>query len=715
MTTSRSKRPTTARLGPAKRPPATGYRVGIDVGGTFTDLLLVRPDHSIHLDKTANTLHDQSEGVMNGLGRLAASEGLALDRFLGATERIVHGTTTADNTMIQMNGAVTGLVTSAGHRDEIELRRGYKESIWDPSYPPPPAICPRRRRLGVPERLDFEGNVVEPLDEDALRRALRRLRLQEIESLAIVFLFSFVNPVHERRAREIAAEELPGVDLSLSCEILPQAPEFERTSTTLVNAYVAPKIKRYLRNLEEKLRRAGYARDLLLMQSNGGLMTAAYVAGKPVTVLGSGPAGGVVAACHVARSAGASDFISVDMGGTSYDVCLVRGGKPEVASSWNWHHRYLVGLPMVDVQSVGAGGGSIARVVEGSLQVGPQSAGAQPGPICYRRGGRLVTVTDANLALGFLNPHWFYGGELELDLDAVREAIDEQIRRPLGLASVEDAAWGVFRLVNANMANAIRRVSATRGIDPRELPLVAFGGNGAVHAGMQAAEIGSPKVIVPKTAPAFSALGLLLTDPVVVELRSCIAPADRVDLERASLLFADMKRAASAALAAAGFRGREVRHQRFAHLCYPGQTFDMAVDVEGEEVRFSRRDLEQTIEAFHAMHEELHTYASREQVPVLRGLGLRAVAAGDKPDLPRIAASARDPRTTAAKGRRRVWFDGRFEDAAVYDGARLRASQKVVGPAIVEETFTTIVVYPGQQAALDAHGNYHLTVGAAAR
>lgn len=709
MTQSRSRR----TLSPAPRPSGLGgYRVGIDVGGTFTDLVLVRPDRSIHLDKAPTTLHDQSEGVMNGLARLAASEGLPLERLLAATDRIVHGTTTADNTMIQMNGAVTGLVTTAGHRDEIELRRGFKEDIWDPSFPPPPPICPRRRRLGVPERLDFEGNVVEPLDEAALRRALRRLSLQGVESLAIVFLFSFVNPAHERRAGEIAREELPGIDLSLSCEVLPKAPEFERTSTTLVNAYVAPKIRLYLGNLERRLRDAGFAHDLLLMQSNGGLMTARWVAEKPVTVLGSGPAGGVVAACRVARAAGADDFISVDMGGTSYDVCLVRGGKPEIASSWNWHHRYLIGLPMVDVQSVGAGGGSIARVVEGALRVGPQSAGAQPGPICYRRGGRLVTVTDANAALGYLNPKWFYGGELELDVDAVREAIDEQIRRPLGLASVEDAAWGIFRLVNANMANAIRRVSATRGIDPRELPLLAFGGNGAVHAGMQAAEIGSPKVIVPKTAPAFSALGLLLTDPVVIEMRSVIAPADRVDLARATALFEEMRRAANEALAKAGFPAAAVRHHRFAHLCYPGQTFDMAVAIDGGDSRFGRRDLERTIEAFHALHEELHTYASRDQVPMLRGLALHATAVGEKPDLPAIPSSARDPRATAGKGRRRAWFDGRWEDAAVYDGTKMRARQRVVGPAIVEETFTTIVVYPGQEATLDALGNYHLTVGA---
>lgn len=685
-----------------------GYRIGIDVGGTFTDLVLVRPDRSLHLDKTATTPHDQSEGVMIGLGRLAASEGLELRALLARTERIVHGTTTADNTMIQMNGAVTGLITSEGHRDEIELRRGYKEDIWDPSAPPPPAICPRRRRIGVPERLDFTGQVVVPLDEDAVRRALHRLALQKIESLAVVFLFSFVNPRHEQRVRELAAQELPGVDVSLSCEIMPRAPEFERTSTTLVNAYVGPKIKRYIDRLQAALRVAGYDRDLLLMQSNGGLMTADYVSQKPITVLGSGPAGGVVGACTVSRLAGVEDFVSVDMGGTSYDVCLVRGGKPEVSSSWNWHHRYLIGLPMIDVQSVGAGGGSIASVVEGALHVGPASAGAQPGPICYGRGGTRPTVTDANLILGYLNPDYFYGGELRLDVASVEQALDEQIRRPLGLETTEDAALGIFRMVNANMANAIRRVSAMRGVDPREMPLVAFGGNGAVHAGMQAAELGIREVLIPKTAPTFSALGLLLTDPVVVELRSYITPIDRADPARIRALYEEMRATATASLAVGGFRGRNVSMQRVAYLCYPGQTFDMPVSVNGDS-SFSQRSLERLTEAFHRQHEELHTYASRDQTPILRALGLEATARTEKPELPRIPSSAKDA-SAARKGRRRAYFDGRWIDTPVFDGRKLRARQGVSGPAIVEEPLTTIVVYPGQRIRLEPYGSYRLTV-----
>lgn len=690
-----------------KKGAEAGYRVGIDVGGTFTDLVLVRPDRTIHLDKTATTLKDQSVGVLKGLRRLARHEGLSLTALLERTERIVHGTTTADNTMIQMNGAVTGLITSDGHRDEIELRRGFKEDIWDPSAPPPPAIAPRRRRIGVPERLDFEGKVVEKLDEDAVRAAMRRLKLQKIKSLAVVFLFSFINPKHERRVREIAKKELPGVDVSLSCEVMPRAPEFERTSTTLVNAFVGPKIKRYLGKLEASLRKNGYRKDLLLIQSNGGLMTASYVADKAVTVLGSGPAGGVIGACKVATDAKVRDFISVDMGGTSYDVCLVRGGKPEVTSSWNWHHRYLIGLPMVDVQSVGAGGGSIASVVEGALHVGPQSAGAQPGPICYGRGGTQPTVTDANLALGYLDPGYFYGGELELDVDSVTEAIDAQIRRPLGLRTVEEAAHGIFRMVNASMANAIRRVSAQRGVDPRDMPLVAFGGNGAVHAGMQAAELGIGSVIIPKSAPTFSALGLLLTNPTVHETRAYITSADQADLDRISKLYADMERTATRSLKRAGFAPKEIEHTRLAHLCYPGQTFDVPIPVPGSGT-FTRRDRDGLIEAFHRTHEELHTYASRDQVPILRAVGLEATAHTAKPEIPRIPASSR-PASVARKGRRRAYFDGKWHQTPVYDGELLRARQTVQGPAIIEEPLTTVVIYPGQKARLDTLGNYHLT------
>ena len=373
-----------------------GYRIGIDVGGTFTDVLCVTPSGSVVIDKTPTTTDDQSTGVMNGLALLADRFALTVTELCAQLEILVHGTTTADNTMIEMSGAPTGLLVTEGHRDEIEMRRNHKEKIWDPSYPAPAPIARRRARIPIPERVDFEGNVLIPLDEEAVRAGVRRLAKLGVRSIAVMFLFSFVNPDHERRAGEIVREEFPDVEhVSLSHEVMARGPEFERVSTTLVNAYVAPRIAAYVTNLQDKLRDAGYGGPLLIMQSTGGVMPPDYVSRRAVSLLASGPTGGVMAAALAAGRAGISDFIAIDMGGTSFDLCLVRNGRPEIKTDWNWRYRYYIGLPMVDVQSVGAGGGSIARVRQGALLVGPESAGSNPGPVCYRRGGDRPTVTDA--------------------------------------------------------------------------------------------------------------------------------------------------------------------------------------------------------------------------------------------------------------------------------------------------------------------------------
>jgi N-methylhydantoinase A len=611
--------------------------------------------------------------------------------------------------MIEMSGAVTGLITSAGHRDEIELRRGFKEDIWDPAIPPPPAIAPRRRRIGVPERLDFEGNVVTPLDENAVRAALRRLHKQGCESLAVVFLFSFINPEHEKRVREIASEECPQMSVSLSHEVMPSAPEFERTSTTLVNAYVGPRVHRYLKCLIERLRVEGYRGQLLIMQSNGGIMRPEYIEKRPVAVLSSGPTGGVIAACRLAAAAKTSDFICGDMGGTSYDVCLIRGGRPEIKAGWNWHHRYVVGLPMVDVHSIGAGGGSIATVTAATLHVGPRSAGAEPGPVCYGRGGTAPTVTDANVVLGYLNPDDFCAGTMRLDVAAARQAVEKNVAEPLGF-SVLEAASGIYRLVNANMANAIRKLSAQRGTDPRELTMVVYGGNGPVHATAQAAELGVRTVLVPKTSPAFSALGLLLSDHIVDEMRACITSVARVDLDRINEVFDEMTQAARKILAARSGLWSRVEIRRFAHLCYPGQTFDIAVPILAHALArhgapVNAEEWHATIERFHDQHEELHTYASRDEEPILRAVRVTAIGVVDKPTLPRISrSSARLP----VKGRRKAYFDGKYVLTRIYDGARLRAGHRIKGPAIIEEPFTTIVLHPRQRASLDRNGNYRI-------
>lgn len=685
------------------------YRIGIDVGGTFTDFVLARGAEEITPLKSATTLDDQSKGVMAGIEALARDEGLGVRELLSQTDLVVHGTTTADNTMIEMNGAETGLITTEGHRDEIEIRRGYKEDIWDPSSPPPIPIARRRRRIGVPERLDFRGDVVQPLDEEAVRRAVRRLVKLEVESIAVCLLFSFINPAHELRVKQIIEEEAPGVRISLSHEVMPTAPEFERTSTTLVDAYVGPRVASYLERLEGRLRESGYGHDLLIMQSNGGLMTAEFMAKRAVAALGSGPTGGVIGACAVAGAAGVDDFIAIDMGGTSYEACLVRGGTPTIKSFWNWQHRYLVGLPMVEMHSIGAGGGSIAAVEAGALNVGPESAKADPGPICYGRGGKRPTVTDANLVLGYINPEALCGGDFKLSVDGVREALRQQVGEPLGLDEV-GAAHGIFRIVNANMANAIRRVSSQSGFDPREFKMVVYGGNGPVHAGKQAEDLGIRQFLVPKTSPAFSALGLLIADYVVDSQRSYITPSSRADAGQVTALFEEMERHAIAELKTAGLTPDDLTFNRYLNLCYPGQTFDMAVPaIVDRHGRTSAKALTDTVEAFHDLHEELHTYAVREEEPVVRSVRVQTVGATRKPGLGdhRIPS---EPVEAALRSRRPAFFDGRFEDTPVYDGDRVGPGHRIEGPAIVEERFTTIVVQPGHVAEVDGAGNYVVTL-----
>ena len=683
-----------------------GYRLGVDVGGTFTDLLCVTPDGAVVLDKTPTTTDDQSTGVMNGIARLADRFQLSVSELCNQLDILVHGTTTADNTMIEMNGAPTGLLVTEGHRDEIEMRRVHKEQIWDPSYPPPPPIARRRARIAIPERLNYQGDVIRPLDEDAVRRGVRRLQQLGVRSVAIMFLFSFVNPDHERRAAQIVREEFPDVEhISMSHEVMARGPEFERVSTTLVNAYVAPRIANYVDSLQAKLRAAGYAGSLLIMQSTGGVMPPEYVAKRAVSLLGSGPTGGVMGAALAADQVGVRDFVAVDMGGTSFDVCLVRDGKPEIKTDWNWRYRYYLGLPMVDVQSVGAGGGSIARVRQGALLVGPDSAGSTPGPVSYGRGGRAPTVTDADAVLGYLPVAGFAGGRMRLDIDGARVAITRDVADPLGLDPV-DAAWGIERIVNANMANATRRVLASHGADPRTLQMIAYGGNGPVHAWAVARELGIDRVLIPKTAPAFSALGVLVADYVVDLVRAYVVPLSQVELERVRSLIVELRDETMKELDPAGLRADDVEIGLFAQMAYPGQNFDMSVPIPEAE-QLGETGLLDLAERFHDQHERDRGFSFRSQQPLLRGVRLVARARTPKPDhLAELGAL--EVAESARRGTRPAHFGDGYVDTAVYDGAALGVGAEVHGPALVEEPFTVVVVPPGARARLDEAGNYAL-------
>ncbi|WP_395330600.1 hydantoinase/oxoprolinase family protein [Novosphingobium sp. BL-8H] len=686
------------------------YRVGIDIGGTFTDFALLKGDEVV-LHKNLSTPEDRSLGVMEGLGKLAEKEGLPLPDFLGRCEAIVHGTTVADNTLIEMNGALTGLITTEGFRDEIEYRRGYKEDIWDVRLEAPTQITPRRRRLTVPERVLHDGSVHKELDEGALREACRKLRLQNVEAVAISFLFSFVNPEHERRAKEIVRQEIQNAYVSASHEVLPRAPEYDRTSTTVVNAYVGPRVTGYLERLVQRLGEGGYPGQLMVMQASGGVMTKDYIDGAPIRVLASGPAGGVVGSAHAGRAKGCPDLLCVDMGGTSYDMALVLNGEAPAEAGWNMHHRYLVGVPMVKVETLGAGGGSICHVNNGALEVGPRSAGSEPGPICYGRGGTEPAVTDALVMLGILSTEeGFAGGSFRLTRDGVEQAF-RKIAQELGHDDPERAAFDCWRVVNAHMSQGVRRTTAGKGIDPKDLVMLAYGGNGPAFAAIQAEDLGITRVLVPKASPTFSALGTLVANPTIDEERSYIASAAALDVERIRMLWTDLSERAARFFTAAQFRAEDIRADYRLNMRYPGQNFSLSFDFAADtplgdlgfiDDAFAAR----AIELFNARHMAEYGHIREHEVPEVSGVRLAAHVETPSP----AAGGAFVPSGASPQPNRhrRANLGQGFAEVPVYRGADLAPGMEVPAPAIIEETFTTIVVYPGWVAQIDTAGDYQL-------
>ena len=688
------------------------YRVGIDIGGTFTDFALLKGSEVI-LHKNLSTPEDRSAGVMEGLARLAELEGLPLAEFLGSCDAIVHGTTIADNTLIEMNGALTGLITTEGFRDELEYRRGFKEDIWDVRLAPPKQIVPRRRRLTVPERILHDGSVHKPLDEAAVREACRKLRLQGVESVAISLLFSFVNSDHEKRVKAIVAQEMQDVHISTGHEVLPRAPEYDRTSTTVVNAYIGPRVTSYLERLVTRLKEGGYTNQLMVMQASGGVMTKQYIDGAPIRVLASGPAGGVIGSAHVGKAKGHPDLLCVDMGGTSYDMSVVVGGQAPAEAGWNMHHRYIIGVPMVKVETLGAGGGSIVHVNNGMLEVGPKSAGAEPGPMAYGRGGALPTVTDALVMLGILSTdEGFAGGSFRLKREGIEQAF-KAIGDEMG-TSAEQAAFDAWRVVNANMSQGVRRTTAGKGIDPKDLVMLAYGGNGPAFAAIQAEDLGITKVLVPRASPTFSALGTLVANPMIDEERSVIAKATELDLAKVRGLWEELCARAEKYFTDAQFKPGEVVADYQLNMRYPGQNFALTFNVKAgaklHDLSFIDESLgAQAIAQFNARHMEEYNHIREHEVPEVTGVRLATHVVTLSPSTV-SGFTAKASTAKPAKTRRANLGQG-FGEVPIYLGAELVPGNEVAGPAIIEESFTTIVVYPGWQARVDDAGDYELVRG----
>lgn len=682
-------------------------RVGVDIGGTFTDAVVITSSGEMHIFKSPSTPADSSIGLFDCLDKAATKFGLETGEFLDRVDLLVHGTTVATNTMLQYSGAKTGLIATKGFRDALEMRRAHKENIWDLSLAPPPPIIPRYLRLGVTERINYAGEAITPLDEEETRQVVRQLKAEGVQAIAVCTLFSFLNPVHEQRIRDIILEEFPQCFVSISSEILPQVREYERTSTTAVNAYVGPVLGRYLSNLQDKLAAAGLQREVLITQSNGGVMSAGYALEHGASTLLSGPSAGAVGGMFFATQLEMPDLIVMDMGGTSYDVSLIKDGVYAMTTEGEIA-RYRVALPMIDIHTIGAGGGSIAYLDEGGmLRVGPQSAGADPGPACYGRGGTQPTTTDANVVLGFINPDFYLGGEFVIDREASVKAVHQEIAEPLGLDTIE-AAYGIFRLVNANMADATRVVSVEKGHDPRDFALVAAGGAGAIHATKIAENVGIPRIIVPKTASVFCALGMLESDLKHDYLRTLWAPFEALDLEDLSRVLDEMEDEARRTLDAEGIPPERIKVERGMDPRYIGQHHEVPVTIP--EGAITPETLEEVTRRFHEAHECLFLYSEPDSP--LESINVRVTATGSIPKTPLTSwPGGGTDASQAIKERRPVYF-GDWIDTPIYDGDRLRAGNRIDGPAIVEEVTTTIVVFPNDVAQVDRLGNVVIDVNA---
>ena len=685
------------------------YRLGVDAGGTFTDFILADDQGNIHLFKATSTPEDGTRAIAEGFQQIAEKIGKPIREILADTELCVNGTTVALNALIQHKGVKTGLICTAGHEDSLEIRLGHKEEgyRYDSEYPAARILVDRHLRRPVRERVLADGSIHTPLNEDDVRQACELFQREGVQAVAVSLLWSVANDRHERRAVEIVREMLPEAYVSAGLEVFPQMREYTRTSTTVVNAYLGPVLKAYVDRIDQFYREQGTQVPVRYFQSNGGMASREAMVSRAVNAINSGPASAPMAGSYFCEPLGISNYITVDMGGTSFDITLTHQGKTNVNKDIDFL-RYRIGTPMIQVETLGAGGGSIAWIDQmGILNVGPQSAGAQPGPACYQRGGTLPTVTDANMALGYLNPEHLLGGRLEVDASAARQAIARHIAEPLNI-SVEKAAHGIYNIVNNNMANGIRRVSIERGYDPRDFALVGAGGATGLHLTALAQDIGCRTVLVPKLASGLCAFGQVISDVRYNHMAATPMRLDTsADLAAIEARFLELEAAAFETLRAEGTPPERIRFRRSIDMRYVGQVHECTVDIGTLPV--DAANLPRITQGFHDLHQQLFTYNEPESL--IEIINIECVAIGQTQPLqpPRLADGGRV--TDAVRTRRHMTFHANTPTVltTVYDGERLGAGDVIEGPAVVEELTTTIVVYPGWTLRLDASGTYVMT------
>jgi N-methylhydantoinase A len=685
---------------------ALRYRLGVDVGGTHTDLVLLDTTRGeLMVEKVASTPANPALGVLDGVARFIA-RGIAPEEI----GFFAHGTTITTNALLEMRGAKVGLLITKGYRAVQEIQTQARDgNLFDYFYAKPVPIAPQSLTREIPERSDYAGNVIVPLDQAAVRNAVRELKAAGVESIAVCFLFSFMNPRHEEATRAIVAQEWPGVHVSLSSEVLPRIREWPRLSTTLLNAYLEPVMVHYIGHLSEGLDQAGVRTpQRFLMQSNGGVMpfSAAMAGGRTVHTLFSGPAAGAQASAHLARDEAMRGLVTLDMGGTSADIAFIEGGAPLEVTEGVIARRQ-VDVPALDMTTISAGGGSIAAIDGGGfLNVGPQSAGADPGPACYGRGGTHPTVTDADLVCGYLNPDYFLGGAQRLDLAAARTALKAHVADPLEM-DVLTAAAGIQRIVDMRMADEVRVFAAKRGVDLSAFTLLPFGGAGAVHAAAVAAELGMRRILVPPRPGAFSALGLLCTDVVHDSIRSELRPLAEVAADHAEDIFRQLEAKARAELRAEGMNPTDGFFARELDLRYTGQGYELRTPLDGLFAeRLTAASLAAAREKFDQRHAQIHGHAAKERPVEVVSYRLRVRVAVPKYE-PREQPAPPSPRAVAeaVKGRRDISIDGKTTAATLYERDRLDIGAAVAGPAVVEQFDATTVIPPGWRGRVDGFRN----------
>ena len=688
------------------------FRAGVDIGGTFTDIVLLGDRGERYTKKVSSTVDDYARAITEGLSQLLAE----IDGEARGIAELLHGTTVASNAILEHKGAKTGLITTKGFRDVLEIRNLRMPRLYDMSWTKPPPLVPRRLRVEIDERVNAQGGIDRPLDEASVERAVRFLVDESIEAIAVCLLHSYLNPAHELRVKEIVSRLAPDVTLCVSAQVLPVINEYERSSTTVINGYVRPIVERYLNRLTGEVKRIGIDAPLLLMQSNGGLTTANAAAVTPMHIIESGPAAGVVGVQALTRLVGIDKAISFDMGGTTAKASLIENGELTRATEYQVGAGIVLGsrllsgagytlkVPAIDLAEVGAGGGSILWIdAGGALQIGPHSAGAVPGPVCYDQGGTEPTVTDANVVLGYINPAQLVGGALKLNAAKARTVIAEKIARPLGM-SVEEAAYGAHLIAASNMIRALKAVSSERGRDPRDYALVAFGGNGPVFAAGMAEAMHIPQVLIPPSAGVFSSFGLLYAEVEYYFTRTRKRLLRALDPAEAQDIIEGLEAEARARLSEDGFAPERIELRRSASLHYQGQSFELRVPLAAGPL--DQAALAAIEEAFGVEHERTYGHRAGVEEPV-ELVSLEVIGRGI-PDMPRaasVAAASLAPDIAIAEPARRAYFGPAqgWLEARIVNRSALKAPH--AGPCIVEEYDATCLVPPGWNARLDAHGN----------